>query len=139
MVSNQVSRVEKKLDTIMKTLEIDTVNDRPPVTEFKVGVGLKFQVLPVEATGYVNNEECCGPYFDGKTATGRDANLPGVAVDPKVIPYGSLVEIEGIGKLLADDCGGAIKGNKIDIRFKTMKQAREWGRRKIIVRIYEKD
>lgn len=37
-----------------------------------------------------------------------------IAVDPTIIPYGSIVLING-NEYVAQDCGGAIKGNKIDI------------------------
>ena len=99
---------------------------------------IRYTEMIVEATGYANVEECCYPYFDGKTATGRDANLPGVSVDPKVIPYGSYVEIKGLGKFLADDCGALIKGNKIDIRFPTYEEAINWGRKTIKVKVAQR-
>lgn len=38
-----------------------------------------------------------------------------IAVDPKVIPYGSIVYIQDYGLFVAEDCGGAIKQNRIDI------------------------
>ena len=41
-----------------------------------------------------------------------------IAADPKVIPYYSKVYIEGVGYRTVLDCGGAIKGNKIDILVK---------------------
>lgn len=41
-----------------------------------------------------------------------------IAVDPSVIPYGSEVWI-GDHMYIAEDCGGAIKGNHIDIYFAT--------------------
>jgi 3D (Asp-Asp-Asp) domain-containing protein len=73
-----------------------------------------------------------------QTSTGRSAKLPGVAVDPRVIPYGSRVHVPGIGWLTADDCGGAIRGNRIDIRMQSKAKCLEWGRRtvSVTVRIY---
>ena len=38
-----------------------------------------------------------------------------IAVDPKVIPYGSIVYIQDYGYFIAEDCGSAIKQNRIDI------------------------
>ena len=102
--------------------------------------------IEVEATAYANSAEDCAPYFDGKTATGRDANLTGVAVDPKVIPLGSHIDIPNINLgvngngswLLADDVGGSIVGRRIDIRFPTRKQALNFGRKKIKIRVWKK-
>lgn len=50
-----------------------------------------------------------------------------IAVDPNIIPYGTQVEIEGVGVRIAEDCGGAIKGNRIDLLFDTHEEALEWG------------
>ncbi len=46
-----------------------------------------------------------------------------IAVDPKVIPLGTKVYIEGIGYRVARDTGGAIKGNKIDVLVNTKSEA----------------
>lgn len=92
--------------------------------------------VEVEVTAYCPCEICCGEYADGKTVTGKNAYLPGIAVDKKIIKLGTLIDVPGYGKFEADDIGGAIKGNKIDIRFKSHREALKWGRRKLKVKIY---
>lgn len=58
---------------------------------------------------------CCGEYANGITATGTVATEGRtIAVDPTVIPYGTQVIING-NVYTAEDCGGAIKDNRIDI------------------------
>jgi 3D (Asp-Asp-Asp) domain-containing protein len=77
-------------------------------------------------TGYCACEYCCGK-TDGITATGTKATSGRtIAVDPSIIPYGSLVKING-REYVAEDCGGAIKNNKIDIFFDTHEEALQWG------------
>lgn len=66
-------------------------------------------------TFYCACRSCSGGYGAG-TATGtRCTEGRTIAVDPRVIPLGSKVYIEGFGDFIAEDTGGAIKGNKIDI------------------------
>ena len=58
---------------------------------------------------------CCGPWSNGITSTGVTAvTNRTIAVDPTQIPYGSKVVIDG-QVYVAEDCGGAIKENCIDI------------------------
>ena len=108
--------------------------------------GLTHKWITVTATAYCPCNICCGKHADGKTATGRDAYKPGVAVDPKVIRLGSHLDIPGYKRgpnnngswILADDTGSAIKGNKIDVRFKTHREAKEWGVKIITIRVWIK-
>ncbi|MDR1473768.1 MAG: hypothetical protein LBI41_04370 [Lactobacillales bacterium] len=71
------------------------------------------------------------------TAFGIDlwTNPRVVAVDPNIIPLGTMVEIVGYGIYIAGDTGSAIKGNHIDIHFSTYQQSCEFGRQDVIVRI----
>lgn len=65
-----------------------------------------------------------------RTATGsKPKEGRTIAVDPKVIPYGSTVYIEGYGYFIAEDTGGAIKGNRIDIFINDYNKARQLGRK----------
>ena len=70
-------------------------------------------------THYCPCSICCGPYSNGITSTGVTATTNHtIAVDPSVIPYGSKVVING-QVYVAEDCGGAIKKNRIDIYVAT--------------------
>lgn len=78
-----------------------------------------------QLTHYCNErrEHICG-YGKGITATGTTATVGRtIAVDPRVIPYGSQVYIEGYGLRYAEDCGGGVKGNQIDILVDTHSEA----------------
>lgn len=71
----------------------------------------------------------------GRTAMGTRARVGEIAVDPSVIPLGSTVYIEGVGARRAEDTGGNIKGNTIDIYMNTESQCRSWGVRYVTVYI----
>jgi uncharacterized protein YabE (DUF348 family) len=89
----------------------------------------------VEATAYT--PYCAG--CSGISATGinlrSNSSLKVVAVDPRVIPLGSKVWVEGYGYAVAGDTGGAIKGNKIDILVPTESEANQWGRKKVRIKV----
>ena len=97
-----------------KEAETEAIEHRTSLGEFKI-------------TAYCTCTDCCGGYSDGKTATGTDAT-PGrtIAVDPDVIPYGTVVEING-QEFFAEDCGEAIKGNHIDVLCASHELAQAFG------------
>jgi uncharacterized protein YabE (DUF348 family) len=84
--------------------------------------------LTVSTTAYVPGVGC-----GYSTATGAKAGYGVVAVDPNVIPLGTRLYIPGYGTGVAADTGGAIKGNKIDVCFDSLDQARAWGRRTVTI------
>ena len=82
-------------------------------------------------TAYCPCMKCCGK-TDGITATGTLAEEGRtIAVDPRVIPYGSTVTLyfaDGtVHTYTAEDCGGAIKENRIDVFFDSHEAARAFG------------
>lgn len=94
----------------------------------------KITALTVTATAYCPCAKCCGK-SDGITATGTKATAGRtIAVDPSVIPYGTEVIINGI-TYVAEDCGGAITGNKIDIFFDNHEDALIFGKQTLIAYI----
>lgn len=73
-------------------------------------------------TAYCPNSCCCDEWSDGITYTGTSAQEGvTIAVDPDVIPLGAWVEING-NQYHAEDIGGAIKGNRIDVFLITIRQ-----------------
>lgn len=58
-------------------------------------------------------------------------------MDPEVIPLGSLLFIEGYGYALADDIGGGINGQFVDVGVDTLEQAYGWGNRRVNIYIVE--
>ncbi|MEO5359877.1 MAG: 3D domain-containing protein [Nitrospirota bacterium] len=85
-----------------------------------------------EITAYEPSARSCGKWAKfGITKSGTSPNrLRTVAVDPDVIPIGSLVYIDGIGWRVAEDTGSRVKGKIIDVFFESVKEAREFGRQK---------
>lgn len=95
------------------------------------------RTLRMVATAYDPGPGSCGRFATGHTAIGVHAGRGVIAVDPRVIPLGSRVYIEGYGSAIAADVGGAIKGNIIDVCFPTRGEALRWGRRYVDVMILE--
>jgi len=79
-------------------------------------------------THYCPCKKCTGNGKKGETFTGyypKEGRT--IAVDPKVIPLHSIVYIDGIGYFVAEDIGGAIKGNRIDIYVESHEEALKLG------------
>ena len=93
--------------------------------------------ITVEATAYTAECEGC----IGITKTGVDLNANPdakvIAVDPSIIPLGSKVYVEGYGYATAEDTGGAIKGNRIDVFVPEQNDAIQWGRKQVKVTIID--
>jgi len=112
-------------DTVMNSAPTkdNTSSPNKPPTDYK-------QVLDISATAYAP-----GPHdndqWGNKTFIGSQVRPGIIAVDPRVIPLGSRVYIEypdGHGEYaVAEDTGGAIKGNRVDIAKWTVHEAENFG------------
>lgn len=145
--------------TLITTYKITFVNGKPvskvalsqkriePVNEVVVMGKPTFNVsrssfnrkktISMSATGYDTSPQTL-PGSSGRTATGMPARFGVVAVDPRVIPLGTYVYVDGYGFAIAADTGGAIKGNKIDLCFDSRRESMAWGRRTVKVHVLGK-
>ena len=88
------------------------------------------------ATGYSPDPRENGGYTT--TATGLPIGYGAAAVDPRVVPLGTKMYVEGYGYAFACDTGGAIKGHRIDLAYDSYRVANSKGRKKVKVWILEK-
>ncbi len=115
---------------------VDAIADEAVSTVSGVQVGTPIAVssdaslIPLgtfRITHYCPCSICCGPWANGITSTGVTATTNHtIAVDPTQIPYGSRVVING-QVYVAEDCGGAIKTNCIDIYVATHEEGNAKG------------
>ena len=108
-VAAQSSKVEAK---------ISQINPQAPVNGRPTG-----KVMMMVATAYSPQE----PGLDESTASGMRATKGVVAVDPRVIPLGTRLNVQGYGNCIAGDTGSAIKGNRIDLCFDTLEEMNAYG------------
>ena len=111
--------VENSVESVQKLI----VEEKPQYIE-----------MEVTATAYCPCIKCCGK-SDGITATGTRATPNRtLAVDPQIIPYGTKVIIDG-QTYIAEDKGGAIKENRIDIYFESHNEALNFGRQTKTIKV----
>lgn len=91
------------------------------------------KTLTMSATAYSTEANGMGTY--SATGINLKQHPSCVAVDPSVIPLGSIIWVSGYGVSVAGDTGTAIKGNVIDLHFATVAQSMAWGRRTVTVKI----
>jgi len=85
------------------------------------------RILVMECTAYT--------WTGQRTKSGTWPTVGTAAVDPKVIPLGTKLYVEGYGPAVALDTGGLVKGNIIDVYLPTEAECWQWGRRQVEVKI----
>lgn len=138
--SEEVVNVDVK---IVETNVADlTKTDGNILSNFDINASNVFYAGKFKLTAYCPCSNCCDEYAYNRpvdnngdtiveTASGAQAyENHTIAVDPRVIPYGTIVVIEHNGvfyEYVAEDCGGAIKNKRIDVYFDSHSTAREFG------------
>ena len=129
--TTEVLKSEITKDPVKEVVEVGTKKG----TQAPNGKNAK-RVIVMQATAY-------DPTAGSKTAMGTRARVGAVAVDPKVIPLGSKLYIESMdgfasyGYATAEDTGGAIKGNRIDLFYNSNAEANRFGRRNVKVYVLD--
>lgn len=120
----------------IKTEVVQTEADQQVATMFTPATGEEANEMIVTATAYT--AYCTG--CSGTTAYGIDLrsnpDQKVIAVDPRIIPLGTKVWVEGYGEAIAGDTGGAIKGNKIDVFIPSHENAMEWGVKTVKIKVF---
>jgi 3D (Asp-Asp-Asp) domain-containing protein len=93
------------------------------------------KTVSVEAVGY-KSFVATAYTLRGKMANGQNVHVGAIAADPKVLPLGTIVYIEGMGQFTVKDTGSAIKGNRVDIWMP--KGAIQFGKRVVKLRVISK-
>lgn len=111
---DQISQLQKENEQRTTIQNQSTATNSTNLGQFKI-------------TAYCNCSKCCGKWAGGPTASGTTPTAGRtIAVDPKVIPLGTKVIIDG-HTYIAEDTGSAIKGKKIDMYFASHSEAMAWG------------
>ena len=136
----EISR--ERIGEIVLAEPVNEIVEYSPQEEFEVGkipASRPTNYSRVEtftATAYDASYEDNGPWA-GVTSTGMPMGYGVIAVDPTVIPYGTKMYNESAdgkyiyGYAIAGDCGGAIKGKRVDLFYWSKAQCNEFGRRAV--------
>lgn len=136
ILSETVTRMPVTEIVGIGTKEATETENSPVITDGRIflptGEVLTYtDTATVRATAYTHTDEGC----DFTTSTGSLVRWGTVAVDPRFIPYGTRMFITSsdgsyvYGIAVAEDCGGDIKGDRMDLYMPTYEQCREFGRR----------
>ncbi len=127
-----------------ETLEVQQAPPPPDEIRWFDGRPVRpVRTMWMTVTAYSPDKASCGPFADGQTATLHSVTTNAmqlVAADPTVLPYGSMITVPQYadGEIVPVlDCGGAIKGNRLDVLYPTHSRARQWGVQQVPVTIWE--
>jgi 3D (Asp-Asp-Asp) domain-containing protein len=120
-------------------IEIATSNER----SVELGVTAYYKPLPKQkkfVTGSYRREIRLNG--SGTTATGKPVRIGHAAADPRVFPFGSILEVPGHGRVIIEDVGSRIKGERLDIFVGVgdvgREKAMDWGKKTLLVTVLDR-
>ena len=126
----------KETEIVEVNVERPIVRVNQPIEEKELESTPTYTAMEIVATAYCPCKKCCGK-SDGITATGVKAKENRtVAADPNILPYGTEI-LCGMGEFVVEDCGGAIKGNRVDFFFDSHEEALKFGRQEFTIWVKE--
>lgn len=136
---NEADSIDEQIEQILASFE--------PVEDDTVRWFDGRRVIPVrtiwmKVTAYSPDARSCGKWADGQTATLHSVwtnAMRLVAADTRILPYRSIITVPGYADseiVPVLDCGGAIKGNRLDVLFPTHEAARKWGVRDLPITVW---
>jgi 3D (Asp-Asp-Asp) domain-containing protein len=158
-MQNQIpdGNISSKWLTIVRLLMLFTTSALvlSGCSRFRPPSGVQARIVTLQTTGYCKCGKCCGwkrnwllrpvyssgplkgkPKKVGITASGTKAKRGTIAADTRYYPFGTVMYIEGYGYGKVEDRGGGIKGQHVDLFFRTHQQALEWGRKTVKVKVW---
>lgn len=138
--SNQLTPVLAKQEQkdARKSMAVTTANETAKAAK-KVKVVATGYTAGYESTGKHPSHPQYGITYSGVKVRRDKDTISTIAADLKVFPIGTVLYIPGYGYGIVADKGSAIKGNKIDLYFKTTKQVfKEWGKKEVEVQVIRK-
>lgn len=131
---NLLKEKNKSMDKnkIVEYNKLKFEESKPELTEIKIE---NDNYILMKASAYTKSIE--EGTHKGITKSGIPVSRGIVSVDPKTIPLGTRLYIEGYGHALAADTGGAIKDNRIDLYMDNKDEAFEFGRKDVRVWILQ--
>ncbi|HLR02082.1 MAG TPA: LysM peptidoglycan-binding domain-containing protein [Virgibacillus sp.] len=133
----QTENVSAAEDNEEKATEQASDNESTEASTEEQPASPKGETFSVSATAYTAYCDGCS----GITATGvnlmENPDKKVIAVDPNVIPLGTKVYVEGYGYATAEDTGGDIKGNRIDVHIPSKDEALDWGIQSVDITIID--
>ena len=137
-VGPEAVAVEPEMSPEMRALCAD-----PQVRWFNGRPAKPAKTITMKVTGYSPDARSCGDSADGYTATMHSVETNACrlgAADPTLLPYGTMLTIPGYAEnsiVPVLDCGGAIKGKRLDLLFPTHEEARQWGVKTVKVIVWQ--